>query len=500
MTFLSTSLGQYFPSSRKLVLLLIVVLGTTAAIGMLAAQQPLLAIGAVLAVPLAWVLMVRPDAATLVVIFLLFTNAPVVAYQFHGVPYLVSASVPLLLIIPLTNYLILHRQRLICPPVLMLLVIYFMVQSVGALFAVEFNIAVASLVVYLTEGLGLYFLIINAVRTSDTLRRVVWALLLAGALLGGLSLYQQVTQTFSDNYGGFAQTTSAAFKTGEVQLEGDVEQPRLAGSIGEQNRYAQNLLMLVPLGLFQFWHEKSKRLRVVALIATSLNALGVALTFSRGAAVGFMLMIVLTFFLGYIKPRQMVVISLGLVLLMQAMPQYGLRLATLEAPTRAASGGDETDLANADDSTKSRLTEMYSAALIFLDYPLVGVGPGMARYYYREYADRVGLRVLNANRETHNLYLGIAAETGVLGLLCVLAILFVTLRDLARARRYWMESRPRLADTATGFMLAIISYLTTGIFLHFAYIRFFWAIMALACAVSYIARAEAPIEGIIKQK
>ncbi len=494
MSFLSTSLGQYVPSSRKLAPLLVVVLGTATAIGVAAARQPLLAIGVVLAVSLIGILTRWTDAATLIVVFLLYTNAPVVAAQFHGVPYMVSAAVPALLVIPLTAYLILHRQRLVFPPVLMLLVIYFMVQSVGALFAVDFDTAVAQLTVFLTEGLGLYFLIINAVRTSDTLRRVIWALLLAGALLGGLSLYQQITGTFSNNYGGFAQIRSAGFKTGEIQLEGDVEQPRMAGSIGEQNRYAQTLLMLVPLGLFQFWREQSRRLRIIALMATGLIALGVALTFSRGAAVGFILMIVLTFLLGYIKPRQMAIISVGLVLLMQAMPQYGLRLASLEAPLRMITEGDETDLSSADNSTRSRLTEMAGAAFMALDHPLIGVGPGMSRYYYQAYADRVGLRVLNADRQTHNLYLGVAAETGLLGLFCFLAILFVTLRDLVRARQYWLKSRPELADMATGFMLAIISYLTTGLFLHFAYIRFFWAIMALACATSCIARTEAPVE------
>ena len=53
----------------------------------------------------------------------------------------------------------------------------------------------------------------------------------------------------------------AAFKTGEEALHGNVMQRRLAGPLGEQNRYAQIMLMLVPLGLFRFWGERSIALR-----------------------------------------------------------------------------------------------------------------------------------------------------------------------------------------------------------------------------------------------
>ena len=44
---------------------------------------------------------------------------------------------------------------------------------------------------------------------------------------------------------------------------------------------------------------------------------------------------------------------------------------------------------------------------------------------------------------------------------------------------------------ATAYMLSIVTYLTTGIFLHFAFIRYFWLIMALAAAAIYIGEQRA---------
>ena len=40
---------------------------------------------------------------------------------------------------------------------------------------------------------------------------------------------------------------------------------------------------------------------------------------------------------------------------------------------------------------------------------------------------------------------------------------------------------------ATAYMLALVTYLTTGLFLHFAFIRYFWLFVALAASVMYIA-------------
>lgn len=487
MASLTSTRKQSIPSGRKLILLLGLVLIGGVGVGALAAQEALLAVAVVGLVILAAAMVIWPEAPTLAVLFILYSNAAVVAVQFHGVPVIVGASVSLLLVIPLTHYLIVQRQKLIFHPVLAWLVLFLVVQMIGAVESIKPDVALSNLITYLTEGLGLYFLVTNVVRTPETLRRAVWTLLFAGALLGALTFHQQVTKNFKSNYWGFAQVSAAAFGTGVERISGEVEQPRLAGPIGEQNRYAQTMLMLVPLGLFRLWGERKMGWRVLALVATGFIALGVALTFSRGAAVGFVMVIMIMVFLGYIKPTQLIIIALGLLLLLQAVPQFGTRLLKMEDLVGMLSPNDEGSVQDADGATKSRLTEMAAAGLVFLDYPLVGVGPGMFKYHYRDYAKIVGLRVLSGNRQAHSLFPSIAADTGLLGLISFSAILFLILRDLARARKRCRESHPDLANLATAFMLALFTYLTTGLFLHWGFIRFFWLIAALAGATGYLA-------------
>jgi len=121
------------------------------------------------------------------------------------------------------------------------------------------------------------------------------------------------------------------------------------------------------------------------------------------------------------------------------------------------------------------------------DHPLIGVGPGGYPRSYREYAEQIGIRVQLADRQPHNLYLGLAAETGLLGLACFLGVVGVTLATLWRARRRMLLVDPARAAMLSGFILSVVAYLTTAVFLHLSFQRYFWLLMALAGAATYLA-------------
>jgi hypothetical protein len=478
----------------NLLLVLLGALGLT--LGLIAIGQSWMAISIVLALLLTLAILAWPDLATHVVVFVLFTNAAVIAVKFHDVPELVGASLPALLVFPLTSYLILRREKIIINPVLLPIFLFLTVQVIGTLFSVDVATAVGNVQTFVLEGLGIFFLLTNVVRTKEMLRRVTWTLLIAGGIIGALSFYQQWTRTYDNNYWGFAQPSLAQFTTDPDSLVGSETQWRLAGQIGEKNRYAQVMLMLVPLGFFRVWGERKLSLRVLAGVCTAFIGLGAALAFSRGAAVGFVLMLLIMVFMGYIKPYQILMIFVGLYFLLAALPQYSTRLTSLQDLAGLFSDSEDAGVADSDGATLSRLTEMGAALYVFLDHPVLGVGPGLFPNYYEEYSELVGLRLQHTERQAHNLYLSIAAENGLLGIACFTYILYVAMRNLTRARKRWSSEQPEIANMATAYMLSIVTYLTTGLFLHFAFIRYFWLIMALACAIMYISeqqeQADAP--------
>src|SRR5689334_3464959 len=423
--------------------LIIFLLGlATLILGLIAINQATIAIGIGLGLLVMLAILAKPNLATLLVVFILYTNAAVIAVHFHNVPSLIGGALPALLVFPLASYVIVRREKLVMSPILLPIFLFFAVQVAGTLFADYRYEATNNLITFILEGLGIFFLITNVVRTPRMLRQVTWALLLAGGFIGALSVYQQFTHTFQNNYWGFAQMSFAQINTGVETINGAVTAPRLAGQIGEKNRYAQVMLMLVPLGIFRFWGEKKSLMRILAGVMTVLIAMGAALAYSRGAAVGFVLMMIIMVFMRYIKIWQVGIIVALLAGVLVAVPTYATRLSSIQTLIASFSDDAQVGVANADGATLGRLTEMGTAGLVFLDHPILGVGPGLFPLYYPAYADQIGLRTLNEDRQAHDLYVSIAAETGGLGLACFLAIIYITLRNLARARKRWLQAEP----------------------------------------------------------
>jgi putative inorganic carbon (hco3(-)) transporter len=448
--------------------------------------QPSIATMLLLGAPLALLVAATPQLVIPLVIFVLYSNAAVVAVRYHGIPAIAAASLPGLLLLPLGRYLLVDRRPLVVTGSLPWIALFVMIQFAGVLFARHPDVARSAVQTSLLEGLILYALVTNVVRGRRHVLWATWALMAAGCLMGGLSLYQQLTGTFANDYGGFAQVAGRGF---EVASAGGptTRQVRLCGPIGEQNRYAQIMLMLVPLGLYLFWSTPVGPRKLLAAAATAVCALGCSLAFSRGAAIGFLVMLIVMTALRQLPVRHLAFIALGLAALMLATPQYRDRLASLSdlsvLATRQQPPGGELDGA-----IRGRATVMLAAIRVTADYPLLGVGPGMFNYYSREYGLEGGLRALEGTREAHSLYLELAAEHGILGLACFLAVVCVSLINLGRVRRAWRSRDPQLAHLATGYMLAIATYLSTGMFLHFSYARFFWLMLALADATSYTGR------------
>jgi putative inorganic carbon (hco3(-)) transporter len=461
-------------------------------IGLLAGDSGLIIIAALLVGVAAVAIAVKPDRATLVVVAILYSNAAAIAVQKYDVPYFAGAAFPLLLVVPFAYHVVIRRQPIIIAAGLPWMLGYFIVVILGTAFgmAADPQRAMDAFSNFVVEGLLVYVVMTNVVRTFADLRLVVWVLLAVGCFLGVLSVHQQATNNFGSDYGGFSQVSNAALDTGSDSI--DTGQPRLAGPIGEKNRYAQVMTVLIPLGLFRVWGERRRVLRIAAAVATTFIAFGAVLTFSRGAALGLAITIVLMAMLRYIKPRQFVALGIGIALLFTVQPTYLDRLLTIEAIGGATGTKGSADVE--DPSFRKRANETISALLVFADHPIIGVGRGLFPVYYADYSDEVGITSDLNTRQAHNLYAGIAAETGLLGFIAFFGIFAATLVALARARRRCRVLAPEYADMATAFILAVTAYLTTGFFLHLAYERYLWILLALAGSAAYIA-LRVPLDG-----
>ena len=339
----------------------------------------------------------------------------------------------------------------------------------------------------------LAFLVINAVRTRPLLRQVIWALLLAGSLMSAVTVYQGVTQRYDNEFLGFAQVTEAEISVGTEDFLGNKPLvKRLAGPIGEKNRYAQVLVVLLPLAATRMLAERRRAWQAAAAVAGILILGGIQFTFSRGAGVSVGVVFLSLIALRLVKVRYAVLMTaVAIAVALTLAPGYFYRLSTLEGVTSLLSG----DPSSADSSVQNRATENLATFLIFEDHPLFGVGPGQTPRFIRDYGRGVGYKLLDPSRRAHNMYLEEMADTGIVGFGAFMSIVLVIIFQLwAIMRRTRVKDRDAYL-LAAGFLLGIIAYLTTAVFLQLSYARYYWFLLAIASATVYILRntpAHAP--------
>jgi O-antigen ligase len=389
----------------------------------------------------------------------------------------------MLLFAPLVAHVVIGRRALVFTAPMALMVGYLVAMVLSATVAAEATPGTVSQIgTYLMEGLILVVLIVNVIRTPEMLRSVVWMVLMAGATMGAISLWQEITHSYGNTLGGLAQVESLTYKVqhgAEQQLR-----PRLAGPIGEKNRYAQIMLVLLPLAVWLVRTERRRGLRLAGSALGALTLAGALLTFSRGAFVALVLTVLAALAMRFLRPRQvipMAVVLIGLTFVIA--PDFITRVQSLSSVDVAASA----DSGQADAALRGRATENIAAFNTFRDHPVIGVGPGefFERYSQSE-GNALDLRFLVTRRHAHNLYLEMAADVGVVGLALFMAIVLLTMAQLRRLSLVWERRRPELAELARALILALVAYLASGVFLQLSFQRYFWFLIALANATIWM--------------
>jgi putative inorganic carbon (hco3(-)) transporter len=457
-----------------------------AAAGGAVALEPTLALLGISVLAAVAVMVAKPEWTTYAVVFAIGANVPTVLVDKYGLPAMMAAVIPLLLALPFADG-ILRRQSITVSPVLALLVVYFVLQLLGAALSSDTTVSLERVKTFMFEGLVIFFLTTNVLRTRSAVRNATWALVVAFAFLGGLTLVQAVTHRYYTTFFGFAHTSFDFYY-------GFVPSPRYQGPIGDPNYFAQLLIVAVPLALVLAVTANAPWKRWAAIASTVLIVAGIVLTYSRGAVVALAFIVIGLVVLRELRARHVLVGVVALAVVIAAVPSYRARVASLGS-VQGANAQAGSQAASPDQSVRARATEMRAALLAIESHPVLGLGPGGFPLHYQEYALQVGGEVharvkfgpdkgTEPARQAHDLYLSVATDNGGVGLLVFLAIIFVTMRSLLRVRRRASEDGDAAtASLATGYALAIVGFLTAGIFLSLAYERYFWLLLGLATAL-----------------
>ena len=448
-------------------------------IGLALGSIPLAAAGGVLGAAAFGRDLPRRGAIAAAAAALLWSNAAIVLPPRLGLPVAVGLLPQIMLASVVVGRILARRLPMVATPAFRMLLLHGAALAMAGILALEHGPVLGSLLSFIVEGIILWFLVINALEDETDVRRATTAVVAISAAIGLLSVTQFATGTFDNDYLGLAQVGDARVELLDEAAEtGDDVLLRLSGPIGEQNRYAQSMLVIVPLALALARVRITRRywplLAVVPIVAA------IALTGSRGAVLGLAATMIVMAYLRLVSPQSVVVMFLAGMLAVSILPGYRDRV--LSAFTSVQGVGNSS--VEVDGSTQSRVTQNLAAAYMFADHPVLGVGPSGYPRQYERYAERAGGRVKDQTRQPHNLFLGTAAESGILGLITFMAapiaVVFRHYRVWLRAER---KTSPRAA-LAAGYISAIAAYMVTGIFLHLAFERYYWMLLALADAAA----------------
>jgi len=469
------------------------------------------ALGAFVVMGAGLLLLRRPENATLLAIMLIYTNVPALLHKFHGVPQPVAGLVLLLLLVPLGHHLVLKKERIRCDTTLLLLLLYLAVLLTSSLGAKDPPLATEQIIKFATEGLLIYWLIINTVRNIRIVKRILWSLLAVGSLLGAISLYQEISGNFEHQFGGLVQRNYEfqAIRQGLAANPDDPfllelkegissgRSPRAKGPVNDANYFAQIMVVLLPIAVAVYRGGASNLARFLALASGGLIVGGVLVSYSRGALVALALLIMIATIIRWIRLKHLLIGAVMIAMLFSvAASEY---LVNRVASVVNAADALESNSASSDAAIQGRTTQMLAALYAWKDHPVLGVGPGQyAPHYSIEYQQADAsrkFRDIHVTRRAHSLYLEMGAEIGLVGLVVFLSTVGYLIRSLLRERRRWKTRDPSLADLATAFCFSLLAFLFAGVFLSFAYERYYWLLLALSSAALQSIRSHPTIFG-----
>lgn len=345
---------------------------------------------------------------------------------------------------------------------------YFLAVSASLLVALDRDLALER-IVDLGKDIAIVYCILFCLRRPQEWKNAIFLVLVVVTCLGLLGIYQLTTGNYSQTFFGFARIDT---------------DNRLAGPINEPNMWGQVLVTIIPFAFFGILREPLKKKFIYAGIFLVLF-IGLLNTYSRGSYLAFIVIILMiTFFFSRFNIALVFSIMVIGALVLPFLPsRYIERFQTLFL----LSSGNQNSIYE-DSSFRGRTSEILTGFAMLAEHPISGVGAANYPINYQKYAQIIGIEVRSENREAHSLYVEVMAETGIIGFATFIGLIFFLFRGLSNLKLQ-LRTTNQVNEWITyisAMQISLAAYLIAAFFLHGAYIRYFWMLVALSLALIQI--------------
>ena len=362
----------------------------------------------------------------------------------------------------LINLMAQPDRQLVFSPVNRYIWLYAALYAAGTLFSVTLRGSLLGGV--LTVAFILFAIVLqNLIETRRQLDVLIFCMVLAGTAVALLGISQYFLRW---GYQSAAWVDSDMF--------GDAF--RVPSTLENPNMLGQYLILAIPLGGAGLLSAKTWGGRLFYLVCCGIMAVCMLMTLSRGAWLG--LLFAGFIFVLFLQPRLLLLTPIALVALYFVLPDAII--------TRFASIG------NLEDQSTSYRVYIWLATLDMLkDYWLCGIGPGEAAFnmVYPKYSYS-GI----VAPHSHNLFLQIVCDAGIVALVVFLLMLIAFARELCGAfcREKDWYSKTHQAAILGGVVGFMAQAMTDYSFYNYRVMFLFWTFLALG---TLVARRDALKEG-----
>ncbi len=312
----------------------------------------------------------------------------------------------------------------------------------------------SSLIGLLWMGCFLFYIeSANIINTKDKLKNAIFALNISSGIIGIIATLEFATYNLTKYVDGFNFTISNplyyqlndwVFNLFPFEIINSQYPSRAAATFDNPLILATFLIITTPFCAFSSVYFKHSKHRKLSRVCFVFSLLGILCTESRGAYIAIALSIA-TLLISSKKIFKkllpfMFVLAIGIPL-------------TIALRYKNNSSGNEFLASN-----NNRLAIWRVCADLFTEHPIIGMGAGTENIH-QEIIQRIGINRSHA----HNLFLEIATEGGIIGVIFVIAIIVVFAKNLFKL--FHLKSNA-YRPYAVLYTSSIIGFITMSLYEH----------------------------------
>ena len=353
---------------------------------------------------------------------------------------------------------------------------FIIICTLSLMWSNNFFVSLKELPLFLAGPL-LYFIIVNNVSGQEQINRILTITLIVGGLFGIYGILQYRGIDFS------------------IWIR-NIGRQQVFGLFGNVNYFAEYLIIPLPIAVSLFFASQNKFKKSLLLIAILAMGISLTVTFTRSSYLGFGVSLIFMAILfitlqgnSFIKENKkffiIILVAIIIITLLFVIPsplnKSGTIISTIKSRISVSQLSESY-------SISTRISNWKFTTLMIKDNPLLGSGIGTYKYNSLKYQARFLEQGQNRSiypyvfaTKTHNEYLQLWAELGIVGLgifiWLIISYFYYGLRFIKRVKNRYKQG------IIIGLMGAVIAVLIDGIFgfpLHLpATIVLFWLALAL---------------------